>query len=180
MRGGAWIARLKPCATFRTHVAHGFSRAFEVAHGFSRVIVAALLCAAAIACTPAPGDLRKGDAPPAVSTPIGPVPGALDRVSRPSNPFAGDRAAGGDGRRLFTDFNCAGCHGDHAGGGMGPSLRDADWIYGNAEAQIFSSIAEGRAHGMPSWSTKLTEDQIWRLVTYIKALRTRSEPQPPV
>ena len=61
---------------------------------------------------------------------------------------------------------------------MGPSLRDVDWIYGDRDAQMFSSIAEGRAHGMPSWQPRLTADQIWKLVTYIKSLRTRNEPQP--
>ena len=83
------------------------------------------------------------------------------------------------GRQLFVRFNCSGCHGGRAGGGMGPSLRDVDWLYGNRDAQLFSSIAEGRAHGMPSWQTALTPDQIWKLVTYIKSLRTRNEPQAP-
>ena len=62
----------------------------------------------------------------------------------------------GEGRQLFVRFNCSGCHGGRAGGGMGPSLRDVDWIYGNNDAQLFSSITEGRAHGMPSWQTRLT------------------------
>jgi cytochrome c oxidase cbb3-type subunit 3 len=62
---------------------------------------------------------------------------------------------------------------------MGPSLRDVDWIYGSRDAQLFSSIAEGRAHGMPSWQPRMTADQIWKLVTYIKALRTGNEPQAP-
>jgi cytochrome c oxidase cbb3-type subunit 3 len=62
---------------------------------------------------------------------------------------------------------------------MGPSLRDVDWIYGNRDAQLFSTIVEGRAHGMPSWQQSLTADQIWKLVAYIKALRTQNEPQAP-
>ena len=62
---------------------------------------------------------------------------------------------------------------------MGPSLRDVDWLYGSDDAQIFSSIAEGRAHGMPSWETKLTEDEVWKIVTYIKSLRTKDEIDPP-
>jgi cytochrome c oxidase cbb3-type subunit 3 len=62
---------------------------------------------------------------------------------------------------------------------MGPILRDVDWIYGASDAQVFSSIAEGRAHGMPAWGTKLTEDQVWKLVAYIKSLRTPAEPNPP-
>jgi cytochrome c oxidase cbb3-type subunit 3 len=132
------------------------------------------------ACSPPPGDIRQSSAPAPIRTPIGPIPGAGGVQPGPPNPFDGDRAAIGEGRRLFTQFNCAGCHGDHAGGGMGPSLRDEDWIYGNADAHIFSSITEGRAKGMPAWQSKLTEDQTWRLVAYIKALRTRNEPEPPI
>ena len=62
---------------------------------------------------------------------------------------------------------------------MGPSLRDEDWIYGSTDAQVFNSVAEGRAHGMPAWG-KLPEAQIWKLVAYIKSLRTPKEPEPPV
>jgi mono/diheme cytochrome c family protein len=32
---------------------------------------------------------------------------------------------------------------------------------------------------MPSWQSQLTADQVWKLVTYIKSLRTRNEPQAP-
>ena len=62
---------------------------------------------------------------------------------------------------------------------MGPSLRDPVWLYGSQDAQVFSSIVEGRANGMPAWQSHLTPDQTWKLVTYIKTLRTRNEPQPP-
>jgi cytochrome c oxidase cbb3-type subunit 3 len=112
-------------------------------------------------------------------TAVGPIPGPQTSVAAPANPYAGDRTAMGEGRQLFVRFNCSGCHGGRAGGGMGPSLRDVDWIYGNNDAQLFSSITEGRAHGMPSWQTLLTPDQTWKLVAYIKSLRTRNEPQAP-
>ena len=62
---------------------------------------------------------------------------------------------------------------------MGPSLRDEDWLYGNTDAQIFSTISEGRAYGMPAWGTKLTTDQVWKLVAYVKSLRTPEEPHSP-
>jgi cytochrome c oxidase cbb3-type subunit 3 len=117
--------------------------------------------------------------PPPVVTAVGPIPGPPTEASIAPNPYTDDRTAMGEGRQLFVRFNCSGCHGGRAGGGMGPSLRDVDWIYGNNDAQLFSSIAEGRAHGMPSWHTFLTPDQIWKLVTYIKSLRTRNEPQAP-
>ncbi len=85
-----------------------------------------------------------------------------------------------EGRRLFDWYNCSGCHGGHAGGGMGPSLRDKTWLYGDRDDQIFDSIAEGRSKGMPAWGSKIPEDQIWKLVAYIKSMRTPAEPDPPV
>jgi cytochrome c oxidase cbb3-type subunit III len=134
----------------------------------------------AAACGDPPPDLGSASAPPPVPTPVGPLPGPGTDEAHGSNPFAGDRAAAAQGRQLFVRFNCSGCHGGRAGGGMGPSLRDVDWLYGAADAQIFASISEGRAHGMPTWAPKLTTDQIWMLVAYIKTLRTTNEPQPPL
>jgi cytochrome c oxidase cbb3-type subunit III len=141
------------------------------------VLAAALVSAAACRPTPPAGGLSAQSAP--TVTAVGPIPGPPTGIQSMPNPYSNDRTAMGEGRQLFVRFNCSGCHGGRAGGGMGPSLRDVDWIYGNTEAQIFGSIAEGRAHGMPSWQPRLTNDQMWKLVTYIKSLRTRNEPQPP-
>jgi cytochrome c oxidase cbb3-type subunit III len=120
------------------------------------------------------------EAPPPVPTAVGPVPGTAPPPPARTNPLAGDPVAMQDGRRLFDWYNCSGCHGGHAGGGMGPSLRDTTWIYGSEDAQIFDSIAEGRANGMPSWGSRIPENQIWELVAYIKSMRTPQEPDPPV
>lgn len=111
---------------------------------------------------------------------VGPVPGAQPDVSARTNPYEGNPVALQEGRKLFNWYNCSGCHGGHAGGGMGPSLRDRIWLYGDSDSQIFSSIAEGRSKGMPSWGTRIPEDQIWKLVAYIKSMRTPEEPDPPV
>lgn len=110
---------------------------------------------------------------------IGPEPGADRAFPVPQNPYANDASVLPEGRQLFTQYNCAGCHGTHAGGGMGPSLRDSLWYYGGDDASIFASITEGRQHGMPAWGSKLPRDQIWKLVTYIRSLRTPDEPDPP-
>ena len=119
-------------------------------------------------------------ATPGVETPVGPVPGPGVAAHANPNPYSpADPIAAVDGRRWFKRYNCAGCHGEHAGGGMGPSLRDVDWMYGDTDAQIFDSIAEGRAHGMPAWGTKLPEDHIWKMVAYIRSLRTDNEPDMP-
>lgn len=122
-------------------------------------------------------------APPAIGVPVGPIPGpgkSAIEMNEPTNPYKNDPVALQEGRKLFVWYNCAGCHGGHAGGGMGPSLRDPRWIYGSSDAHIFASIAEGRAHGMPAWGTKVPEDQIWKLVGYIQSLRTPQEPDPPI
>jgi cytochrome c oxidase cbb3-type subunit 3 len=63
---------------------------------------------------------------------------------------------------------------------MGPSLRDHVWLYGAAHAQIANSIAEGRSFGMPAWRKMLTDAQIWQITAYLKSLRTKDEPQPPM
>jgi cytochrome c oxidase cbb3-type subunit III len=124
-------------------------------------------------------DPNASSAPPPITAAVGPIPGREVQANRPTNPYAENIAAMSDGRELFVRMNCSGCHGGRAGGGMGPSLRDEDWLYGNTDQQIFSTIVEGRAHGMPSWSKTLTNDQVWKLVAYVKSLRTPNEPQPP-
>jgi cytochrome c oxidase cbb3-type subunit 3 len=110
---------------------------------------------------------------------IGPQPGPDRAFTQLVNPYHGNTAVLPEGRKLFNWYNCSGCHGDHAGGGMGPSLRDSLWYYGGDEASIFASIVEGRQHGMPAWGSKLPADQVWKIVTYIKSLRTPNEPDAP-
>ena len=109
---------------------------------------------------------------------VGPLPGPGEPPRR-ENPLGHDESVLAAGRRLFVQFNCYGCHGGRAGGGMGPSLRDADWLYGSDADHIFSSIAEGRAHGMPAWGVKLSDQQIWQLTAYVMSLRTPDEPHAP-
>jgi cytochrome c oxidase cbb3-type subunit 3 len=75
----------------------------------------------------------------------------------------------GLGQQLFLQMNCVGCH-SHGGGGMGPPLMDDEWRYGGRIDQIATTIAEGRPNGMPAWSGKLTEDQIWDLAAYVRSL----------
>ncbi len=145
------------------------------------VLVCAIATLASASCSdfPSQRDTKETPLPPLVRATVGPIPGPDHTAPKIHNPYANNRDARGEGRQLFVRFNCSGCHGGRAGGGMGPSLRDVDWLYGSDDGQIFSSIAEGRAHGMPSWGMKLTEDEVWKLVAYIKSLRTPDEIDPP-
>jgi cytochrome c oxidase cbb3-type subunit 3 len=74
-----------------------------------------------------------------------------------------------EGKRLFTWFNCVGCHA-HGGGGMGPPLMDDKWLYGAEPEQIFATIVQGRQNGMPSFRGKIPDDQVWQLVAYVRSM----------
>ena len=63
-----------------------------------------------------------------------------------------------EGKRLFSWYNCIGCHAN-GGGGMGPPLMDDEWIYGSEPANIFATIVEGRPNGMPSFGGSIPETQ---------------------
>lgn len=70
--------------------------------------------------------------------------------------------------------NCAGCHGEDAGGMTetgAPGLTDAFWIYGGDRSAIRRSIYNGRQGTMPSWEGRLNATQIRLLALYVLDLR---------
>jgi cytochrome c oxidase cbb3-type subunit 3 len=85
------------------------------------------------------------------------------------NPYAGNVRALTEGERLYHWMNCSGCH-FMGGGGIGPPLMDDDWIYGGQPVQIFDSIVNGRANGMPAYGDKLAAEQVWHIVTFVQTL----------
>jgi cytochrome c oxidase cbb3-type subunit III len=157
------------------------SRETRATPGRSAAVAACVLVAlvTTVACESKSAPIASEAAQPFSTFAIGPQPGPDRPLARAENPYANDKTVLADGRRLFNWYNCSGCHGDHAGGGMGPSLRDSTWRYGGDAPSIFASIAEGRQFGMPAWGTKIPSDQVWRIVTYIQSLRTPDEPDAP-
>jgi cytochrome c oxidase cbb3-type subunit 3 len=91
------------------------------------------------------------------------------------NPLAGDPDAVVRGMRDFDTFNCSGCHMANAGGGMGPALSNAKWLYRDSAANIYLDIAQGRSAGMPAFGAMLPDRTIWELVAYIQSI---SHPKP--
>ena len=84
-------------------------------------------------------------------------------------PYSENAYAVSEGKRLFRQFNCSGCHGQ-GGGAIGPALMDGAWIYGSAPDRIYASIVEGRPNGMPAFGDKLGASQVWQLVAYVRSL----------
>ncbi len=75
----------------------------------------------------------------------------------------------GEGQRLYTEFNCVECHA-HGGGGIGVPLIDDQWIYGSSSPQIVATLIQGRPNGMPSYRKLLTEEQMWQIAAYVRAM----------
>jgi cytochrome c oxidase cbb3-type subunit III len=73
------------------------------------------------------------------------------------------------GQTLFQQYNCSGCH-SNGGGGMGPSLMDDEWIYGDRLEQIHQTLVDGRPNGMPSWGGKIPDQQLWQLAAYVRSM----------
>lgn len=86
------------------------------------------------------------------------------------NPYAGNASAIATGAKLFVSYNCMDCHGAEGSGAMGPSFQDNRWHFGGTAGEVFQSIYEGRPDGMPSWGGRIADDQIWRLVAYVRTL----------
>ena len=76
----------------------------------------------------------------------------------------------GEGKRLYSAYNCAACHAVNGGGAIGPALIDDKWIYGAQPDQIYSTISQGRPNGMPSFGGHITTQQIWQLVAYVQSM----------
>jgi len=86
------------------------------------------------------------------------------------NPYEGNAAVVATGAKLFVAYNCIDCHGADGSGAMGPSLADGRWHFGGTAPEVYESIYQGRPEGMPAWGSLLSSDQIWTLVTYVRAL----------
>ena len=96
-------------------------------------------------------------------------PGPTYTLTETQNPYGYNAYSISEGKQLFNQFNCSGCH-SNGGGGMGPPLMDDKWIYGSDPSSVFASIMEGRPNGMPSWRGRIPNYEVWRIVAYVRSL----------
>ena len=100
------------------------------------------------------------------------------------NPAANDAESVEAGKKLYQRF-CAGCHGPQGkgdgslalSGGTPADLTDDTWDYGSTDGEIFVAIRDGVSSDMLAYKEKLTEKQIWQLVTFIRSLGPESKQQ---
>ena len=100
-----------------------------------------------------------------------PAAGTVPAGKDVKNPFEGKPEAVKEGDKIF-DEKCSECHMDGTGG-AGPNLTDDTWIYGGSDAEVFETIAFGRKGGMPSWKRELGEDNIWKIIAYIRSIHRK-------
>lgn len=97
------------------------------------------------------------------------------------NPIQSSPAILAAARAIYLD-KCANCHGQ-TGKGDGPdaasyypspaSLADAKRMDARTDGEIFYQISQGRKP-MPSFKKRLTEEQRWQLVLFVRSLSAPS------
>jgi cytochrome c oxidase cbb3-type subunit 3 len=133
------------------------------------------MIAACLICSACKREQRSFTVAPPAAVPIQTIavsdlhPGSVLPAPPVPNDYEENAFALSEGKRLFTQMNCVGCHA-HGGGGMGPPLMDEKWVYGSHPEQIFLTIVQGRPNGMPSFAAKIPNQQVWKLVAYVRSL----------
>ena len=136
------------------------------------LILALAVALAAAACRREERRFREV-APAATATSVATAanlqPGPTYTVTRTNGPYQYNAYAISEGKALYNQFNCSGCH-SNGGGGMGPPLMDDKWIYGRDPASVFATIMEGRPNGMPAWRGRIPNYEVWRIVAYVRSM----------
>jgi polar amino acid transport system substrate-binding protein len=92
-----------------------------------------------------------------------------------TNPFKGDADAVRAGRSVFNQ-HCAHCHSPNA---MNPEprtdLRRLKRRYGDNMGNVaLQTITDGRvANGMPPWKEILSEEAIWKIMTFLESVQSQ-------
>jgi len=81
------------------------------------------------------------------------------------------------GKSLYASY-CTTCHGSDARGATGyPNLTDGDWLWGNSEAALTTTLKNGRNGVMPVLAPALGGDKgIDNMVRYVQSLSGIVEP----
>jgi mono/diheme cytochrome c family protein len=109
-------------------------------------------------------------------------PGGNPDAKKMKNPVASSPESIKAGQAAFQK-NCRFCHGANAKGngpmapeGTHPSdLTDAKWDRGDSDGEIFVVIRDGAGpkFDMKGYKSKMTETDIWNVVTYLRSLQAK-------
>ena len=90
---------------------------------------------------------------------------------RKLNPFTGDADMAAEGRTLYFQVGCQGCHGGGGGGGMATSVIDEAWTFGSDDEVLFRLIkGEVPEQTMPTVYSVLEDEEIWKILAFIRSV----------
>jgi mono/diheme cytochrome c family protein/glucose/arabinose dehydrogenase len=128
-------------------------------------------------------------ATPTASTPIAAQGVASQPTASLINPVASTPESIAAGKRVY-DATCAACHGNLAQGAVRagisisiieeqrgkqpPDLTDDQFDHGSGDGEVFTVVKRGLPPTMmPGFGGQLSDEDIWRLVNYLRTLRTK-------
>ena len=128
-------------------------------------------------------------ASPTASTSAAPQGVATQPAAGLSNPVAATSESIAAGKRVY-DVTCAACHGSQAQGAVKagitisiieeqrgkqpPDLTDDQADHGSSDGEVFTVVKRGLPPTMmPGFGGQLSDEDIWRLVNYLRTLRTK-------
>jgi mono/diheme cytochrome c family protein len=87
------------------------------------------------------------------------------------NPFTGKPEAIQQGRTLWLQYGCSGCHGVQGGGGMGSPVSDDAWKFGSDDETLFKLIKGQIANQtMPKIYDAMPDEEAWKIIAYVRSV----------
>jgi mono/diheme cytochrome c family protein len=87
------------------------------------------------------------------------------------NKHTGDAAAIKEGRALYLQYGCSGCHGVGGGGGMAPPITDDVWKFGSDDGTLFKLIkGQIPEQTMPKVYANVPDEEVWKILAYVRSL----------
>ena len=151
----------------------GLKDRLEAAIDLRQTEILAILAEYGVPLPPA-GDSSGGAADRSAGAPSAPAapPGAAAPEAPPRlNPFTGYAEMAAEGRTLYFQVGCQGCHGGGGGGGMATSVIDDAWTFGSNDEVLFRLIkGEIPDQTMPTVYSVLEDDEVWKILAFIRSV----------
>lgn len=92
--------------------------------------------------------------------------------------YSNDAATVANGKTVFMNNNCGGCHRNDGGGNtIGPNLADEYWLHGGDVKNVFRTIKNGIVEkGMPAWGKSMSAQDVHDVTFFVLSLQGTNPP----
>jgi mono/diheme cytochrome c family protein len=92
-------------------------------------------------------------------------------VVKKLNPYGGKPEAIQQGRTLWLQYGCSGCHGVGGGGGMAKPVIDGNWKFGGDDETLYKLVkGQIAAQTMPKIYNDMPDDELWKILAYVRSI----------